>query len=382
MTSEQVSIIIPTYNESLNIKKILQSIGDNLPLKTKTEAIVIDDDSPDGTAKIVEDYLKTMKSRAEYTISIIKRKGKQGLSSAILKGIQQSTGDTIIVMDSDFSHPPNIIPKMIEKLKQTKCDIVVASRYVKGGATQGWPLSRKIMSTAATKIAKKGLGIDTRDPMSGYFAFRRQIIDGLKFDAIGYKMLLEILVKTKGVSIQEVPYTFSNRTLGSSKLGVSTIFDYGKAIWKLYLYGKKENKKEKPPSAGFLSTAARFFTVGTSGLVVNYLISLFFVTSFTELWYVYANLIAIAISMTSNFILNKAWTFEDRNFSIKRTLNQYSRFVMFSSLGALVQLGMVFYLVEEHQIVYPIALIVAVFIAAFSNFMLNKRWTFNEKFWS
>jgi len=96
-------------------------------------------------------------------------------------------------------------------------------------------------------------------------------------------MLLEILVKTKGVSIQEVPYTFSNRTLGSSKLSVSTVYDYGKAILKLYIYGKKENKKEKLPSARFLSTAARFFTVGTSGLVVNYLISLFFVTNFTEL---------------------------------------------------------------------------------------------------
>ncbi len=109
--SEQLSIIIPTYNESKNIIDILKSLKDNLPANIKAQAIVIDDNSPDGTGKIVEDYIKTLKKFADYSIDIIHRKAKQGLGSAILRGVEYANGDTIVVMDSDFSHPPQIIPK-------------------------------------------------------------------------------------------------------------------------------------------------------------------------------------------------------------------------------------------------------------------------------
>ncbi len=114
----QVSIIIPTYNESQNIVKILNTISKYVPKNISTEAIVVDDNSPDGTGKIVEEYLKDFKKVAGYTINIIHRKAKNGLSSAILNGIQNAKGETIVVMDSDFSHPPQIIPKMIEAFKQ------------------------------------------------------------------------------------------------------------------------------------------------------------------------------------------------------------------------------------------------------------------------
>ena len=102
----QVSIIIPTYNESQNIIQILESIGEHLPKNILTEAIVVDDNSSDGTGQIVEDYLNGVKQKIGYTIDVIHRKAKTGLSSAILHGIQNSSGDTIVVMDSDFSHPP------------------------------------------------------------------------------------------------------------------------------------------------------------------------------------------------------------------------------------------------------------------------------------
>ncbi|MFB3114055.1 MAG: GtrA family protein, partial [Nitrosopumilaceae archaeon] len=297
-------------------------------------------------------------------------------------GIQQAKGDTIVVMDSDFSHPPQIIPRMLDALRKYRCDIVVASRYVKGGKISGWPLKRKLLSKLATVIAKKGLGVSTLDPMSGFFAFKRPIIKGLKFDAIGFKMLLEILVKTKGVKVWEIPYTFTDRQFGSSKVTLSTAIDYAKSVWKLYRYGKPERKQEKRPSVRFLSKAARFYTVGASGLGINFLMSLLLAGGFSEMWYLHANIIGIIASMTTNFILNKYWTFEDKDFSTKKTLSQYSKFVGFSSLGALVQLGMVFSLVEASQIAYPIALTLAVFTAAFGNFILNKKWTFKEKLWN
>ena len=375
----QVSIIIPTYNESQNIINILKSIGSNLPKNLLTQAIIVDDNSPDGTGKIVEDYMKNLKKMANYTIEVIHRKAKDGLGSAILNGIQHAKGDTIVVMDSDFSHPPQIIPKLIESVKKYQFDIAVASRYIKGGNIQGWSLKRKIMSKFATLIAKKGLGIDAKDPMSGFFAFKKNILNGLNIDAIGYKILLEILVKTKNVTITEIPYTFQDREFGSSKLNYKTILDYYKSVWKLYRYGKPLEKQEKRSSVKFLSKAARFYTVGASGFVVNYVISLLFAGGISDMWYLHATIIGITASITTNFILNKAWTFSDRDFRIKKTLTQYGKFVMFSSLGALVQLGMVYFLVDNIQVSYPLALILAVMTAAFGNFVLNKKWTFKEK---
>jgi len=376
--NEQVSIIVPTYNESQNILAILKSIEQNLPKNKPVETIVVDDNSPDGTGSIVEEYINTVKKAAGYTIGVIRRKAKEGLSSAILKGIESSKGQTIVVMDSDRSHPPDIIPKMVDTLDNSECDIVVASRYVKGGAVSGWSVKRKLISKVATKIAQHGLGVGQKDPLSGFFAFKRNILDGLKLDAIGYKMLLEILVKTKGVRVKEIPYTFTNRMQGESKLGTPVVFDYIRSVWKLYRYGTLQRRQEKRASVRFLSKAARFYTVGASGLAVNYLMSLLFATEIASLWYLHANVVGIISSMTTNFVLNKIWTFEDRDFVPRRTLTQYGKFVGFSSIGALIQLGFVFYLVENYSLMYPQALILAVLVAAFGNFILNKKLTFKE----
>ena len=381
-SNAQVSIIIPTYNESKNIIQILKSIGDYLPKNLLAEAIVVDDNSPDGTGKIVESYLNEMKQKVGYTIDVIHRKAKNGLSSAILHGIQHSSGETIVVMDSDFSHPPKIIPRLIEEIKKSRCDIAIASRYMTGGSIKGWTSKRKLLSKTATKIAKTGLGVNQSDPMSGFFAFRRKIIDGLKFDAIGYKMLLEILVKAKDVKVKEIPYTFTNRVHGSSKLDSSTMIDYARSVWKLYRYGRKAENSETRNSVRFISKASRFYTVGASGLLINYLASLMFLDSTMNFWYIHATTIGIIISMSSNFILNKIWTFGDRNFEARKTVIQYGKFVGFSSLGGLVQLGMVFVLVDSYQFTYPVALVFAVAIAASSNFILNKKWTFKEKIWN
>jgi len=378
----QVSIIIPTYNESENIIQVLKSIGDHLPKDIATEAIVVDDNSPDGTGKVVEDYINDTQNKIGYTIDVIHRKTKSGLSSAILDGIQHSSGETVVVMDSDFSHPPKIIPQLVEEIKISKYDIAIASRYTEGGEVSGWSTKRKLISKTAKGIAKVGLGVNESDPMSGFFAFNRNILEGIKFDAIGYMMLLVILVKTKGAKVKEIPYTFTDRTRGSSKLDSSTMFDYVKSVWKLYRYGHTAKVSDTRTSVRFISKAGRFYTVGASGLLVNYLISLLFADAIINFWYIHATTIGIIVSMSSNFILNKIWTFEDRNFDAKGTLAQYGKFVGFSSPGALIQLGMVYVSVDNYQITFPLALTLAVIIAAASNFILNKKWTFKEKVWS
>ncbi len=358
---------------------MLDIISSCLPPESNAEIIVVDDNSPDGTGKIAEEYARKARTRAGCEIRIINRRDEKGLSSAILTGIRASVGESVVVMDSDFSHPPETITKMIEELKKSDCDIVVASRYVEGGSITGWPFKRKLISKGATKIAQRSLGIKIKDPMSGFFAFRRHIIRNINFDAIGFKILLEILVKTRGAKVREIPYNFTDRRTGKSKLDKSAIFDYGKSVWKLYRYGR--STRERRTSVRFLSKAGRFYTVGASGLLVNYLVSFLFGAVLSNLWYIYATMIGIVFSMTSNFILNKIWTFEDRDTNAKRTLVQYVTFLAFSSIGAAFQLGMVYFLVGTEHVSYALSLFVSVAIASIGNFILNKKWTFKEKVW-
>lgn len=377
--TRSISIVIPTYNESKNIIKMLDSLRTALTREMNAEIIVVDDNSPDGTSKTVEEYANS--ENPECPIRIIRRENKQGLSSAIITGIERAKGDAVIVMDSDMSHPPQTIPKMVEEL-DSDCDIVVASRYVEGGSVSGWPFKRKLISKGATKIAQHGLGIKIKDPMSGFFAFKRHIVNNIKFDAIGYKILLEILVKARGAKVKEIPYNFIDRTTGSSKLDFSVGVGYLRSVWKLYRHGKSVQANERRTSVHFLSKAGRFYTVGASGLLVNYFVSFLFGAVLSNLWYLYATMIGIVFSMSTNFILNKIWTFEDRTFEPKRTLMQYGLFLGFSGIGAVFQLLIVYGLVELRHLNYSIALFLAVAIASVGNFLLNKKWTFQEKVWS
>lgn len=372
MERPQVSIILPTYNESMNILRTLRSIAESVPRRLSVETIVVDDNSPDGTGSIVEEYSAAVR---ELAVSVVRRGAKGGLSSAILAGIQRSAGETIVVMDSDMSHPASVIPRLLEALR-SRCDIAVASRYSRGGAVAGWSARRRLMSRMATRIARRCLRVEVEDPMSGFFAFRRRVIDDLKFESIGYKMLLEVLVKARGARVAEIPYTFTDRTMGSSKLGARTVADYLRLVWRLYRGGARGGARR---SAAFLSKAARFFTVGASGLGLNYAVSLLLAGD--GAWYLHANLAGILASMSTNFLLNKAWTFGDRDFALRRALWQYARFVSFSSLGAAAQLGMVYALVDGGHMGYPAALVASVGASAMANYVLNKKLTFGERVW-
>ena len=377
--SRSLSIIIPTYNESQNITKMLDIVSTSLPPTANAEIVVVDDNSPDGTGRIAEQYAQRSRAVGGFEIRVINRRDEKGLSSAILAGIRASVGESVVVMDSDFSHPPETITKMVEELKKTDCDIVVASRYVEGGSITGWPFKRKLISKGATKIAQRSLGIKIKDPMSGFFAIRRHVIRNINFDAIGYKILLEILVKARGAKVREIPYNFTDRRSGTSKLDRSVVLDYVKSVWRLYRYGK--TMRERRTSVRFVSKAGRFYTVGASGLLVNYAVSFLFGAELSNLWDLYATMKRIFYSMPSNSYLNTIWTFEDRDMALKKTLRQYGSFLMFSGIGAAFQLGMIYLLVDSRHMGYAASLFIAVAIASIGNFVLNKKWTFKEKFW-
>lgn len=416
-----LSIIIPTYNESENILYLLKSIIRNTPSSLVSEIIVVDDNSPDKTGDIAESYSLENQGKPSHvipreenqehrqlnpsleegedstlipsqcSIQVLHRAEKKGLIPAILEGVCYSKGRYILVMDADFSHSPERIPEMIAELEDSRVDIVVASRYVKGGSIVGWPLKRRLISKGAVKIAKYGLHIqkDVEDPMSGFFVLKRQVIEGIKFDSAGYKILLEILVKAKNVRVKEIPYMFTDRKAGKSKLDQGVIIDYIKAVYHLYRYGQKSSKMMRPPkreekrkSVLFFSKAGRFYTVGASGLLLNYFVSVLLTSSnIVNLGYIQATIGGIIVSNISNFFLNKAWTFEDRDFSLKKTLRQYGLFAVITSGGAIIQLGSLYMLLGS-GLEYEMSLILAVALASVSNFLLNKRWTFGEKIWA
>jgi dolichol-phosphate mannosyltransferase len=400
-----LSVIIPTYNEYENILQLVEIIKDKLPDGLFTEIIIVDDNSPDGTGRLIASYIENALTKLcsgiqqthenssnlaintrESIVRLVRRENKSGLISAILQGIKSSTGKYILVMDADFSHPPETVPLLINELLRDPNSIVVASRYIRGGSIRGWPYKRLLLSMLAAKIAIHGLKLcNVRDPISGFFAFPRHIIENIRFDTYGYKLLLEILVKAQGVRVKEIPYTFIDRKSGESKLDNRVMLDYVKAVWYLYRYGRKSKlvtaKEEKRRSVLFLSKAARFYTVGATGLLLNYIVSMMLTKGvISNFWYLQASIIGIILSITSNFFLNKIWTFEDRTFSPRNTLKQFGMFLGLSTVGAVVQLILLYLFVQSGS-QYTVSLILAVGAASVSNFLLNKKWTFREKIW-
>lgn len=208
-----ISVIIPTYNERGNIRLLYGRIARSMEKQEDDfEVIIVDDNSPDGTGREVKELGKKDKR-----IKLVERKGKLGLSSAVMAGVERSEGEKIIVMDADLSHPPEKLPEIAAALEN--CDVVVGSRNIAGGGVRKWPVHRRAISLGATILAKSVLGAKTSDPMSGFFGVKREIIRGMKIRSKGYKILMSILAGSSKLEIREVPYFFEDRRAGKTKLG-------------------------------------------------------------------------------------------------------------------------------------------------------------------
>ena len=375
------SIVIPTYNESENILRLISEIEKNLPTSDFTEIIVVDDNSPDGTGKLVEDCItkkgiKAKEKNSSHTknhiLKVVHRTGKEGLIPAILDGVRQSSGTNVLIMDADFSHPPEVIPKMMSELKRNPNSIVIGSRYIEGGKVVGWPARRKILSKGASTLARLGLNVkNVKDPMSGLFALPRELIQNISIATKGYKILLEILVKNKEIPVIEVPYTFTDRQSGKSKMSYNVIVNYAEAIWQLYQHGQKSDRVKiseqvNKRSVRFISKVGRYYTVSISGLVINYIVSFLLANDvansirlLSNEWYLEASIIGAIISMTSNFFLNKYWTFEDKRFEVRSTARQYLSFIGMSAIGLIIQISLLYYMVENF-VPYRMSLIISI----------------------
>ena len=245
-----ISVILPTYNESENIKAIVPRIFDVLNnFGLEGEIIIVDDNSPDGTAEVATRLAR------DYPLRVHVRKNERGLATAVMKGFELASGDICVVMDADLSHPVEKIPEMVKPILEGKCDATVGSRYTHGGGCENWPFIRRFISKFSGLLAR-GLS-RLSDPTSGFMAIRKDVLKGVTLDPVGWKIVLEVIVKTRA-KFQEVPIVFADRQKGESKLDTMVQAQYIAHLWKLYFF-------KYPGFFQFL----KFCIVGFLGLLVD-----------------------------------------------------------------------------------------------------------------
>ena len=219
----KLAIIIPTLNESDNIEPLVESICDKLRGQEFT-IVVVDDNSSDRTQEIVRELQEV------YPIRLLARPWKMGLASAVIDGMNFIKAENYIVMDADFSHPVGMLPRIVDTLEDY--DLVIGSRYVRGGGSKNWPLKRRVISLVASYMARPLTPV--KDNGSGFFGIRAQCLEGVELDGIGYKIGLEIQIKAHWRTFKELPIIFTERERGKSKLGNKVVIEYLRHLFRLY----------------------------------------------------------------------------------------------------------------------------------------------------
>src|SRR5215208_947384 len=363
-----LTLVIPTRNEAGNVPRLVRELGE--ALRGVDYRVVFVDDSTDETPAVI----RTL-SEEDGRISLIHRASAEqdgGLSTAVATGMDAVANESeyTCVMDADLQHPPEKVRELLEKARSTRADAVVASRYVRGGSYAGLPgplrkaisVGSKYLARIVFKEARK-----TSDPMTGFFLVRNEAISGIQFRPMGFKILLEILVCVPELKVAEVPLNFRARNAGVSKASLRQGLEYLAHIISLFWY---------VPSAGRFW---KFALVGASGVLVNLL------TLITLVEYFNANpavawIVAVGLSILSNFLLNNAFTWRDVRHSSR---------IHFLLRGALAYPVAIIALGANFAVYYPIIKYISAdfpyyAIAAFlgivagtsANFILSSRFVF------
>jgi dolichol-phosphate mannosyltransferase len=355
--SKSISIIIPTYKERENITPLVERIAGALTGRDY-EIVFVDDNSRDGTEELIDSLAK------QYPVKIMVRKDERGLASAVVHGISHTDGGTIVVMDADLQHPPEIIPGLLDKMNNG-VDIAIASRYIEGGGCGEWGPVRRIISAGAIILAHLLLPTTrkVKDPMSGFFGFKRQVVAGAKLRPSGYKILLEVLLEGNIQNVAEVPYNFNLRYDGESKLNAKQQIEYLKHLYSL-MWRKGE-----------LLRIVKFCLVGASGVGVNEGL-LWLLKEKAGLPYLGSAAVAIETSIITNFILNNYFTFPERNQpGVKAFFNRLFKFNLVSLAGLGINLGILWLLTDVFGVYYLVSNLVGIVIAFLWNYFLNTWWT-------
>jgi dolichol-phosphate mannosyltransferase len=329
----------------------------------------VDDNSPDATIAIVNDLKLSMPN-----VNLLVRTADHGLSQSVAEGFTHASSDIFVVIDADFSHPPALIPAMYEEIRACS-DVVIGSRYMKGGGIKKWPLKRRIISLGATFLGRL-LFPDITDPVSGFFAIKKSVVAQAQLKPRGYKILLEVLGKGIWEKDKEIPFEFSDREIGASKLKISTIVEYAQQVADIALYSFIHHQ-----SAAWREwkRVFKFGMVGLSGILVNLGI-LYFLVEFAYVDKILASLIAIELSVLNNFIWNDLWTFGSAKY--RKVSSRWHRLVAFnvvSAGGVAINLGIFFILVNWFSVYYILSQFIGILIGFGWSFLINRRVTWGKK---
>jgi len=362
-----LTVIIPTFREEANIRTIISEVDTvfrNSGLNG--EILVVDDNSPDNTIAIVTELKQTLPN-----LNLLVRTSDHGLSQSVADGFSHASADIFVVIDADLSHPPALIPKMYAEIR-AGADIVIGSRYMEGGGIRKWPLKRRIISLGATFLGRL-LFPEVTDPVSGFFALKKSVITGAKLKPRGYKILLEVLGKGIWENDKEIPFEFSDREVGSSKLKIKTIIEYAQQVIDITLHSFFHHE-----SAAWREwkKVFKFGIVGISGIIVNQglLIAL---KEYAGLSIPIASIIAIQMAILNNFLWNDIWTFKEKDQpqKISSRWQRLFAFEVVSAGGAVINFAIlnafVIFLVMDYQV----ANIIGILLGFVWNFLVNRRFT-------
>jgi dolichol-phosphate mannosyltransferase len=338
-----VSVVVPTFNEADNITRLLTKIGQ--ALQDYAHEVIVVDDGTDKTSEIAMD----MGVKAYRGV-------RMGLGAAILEGIRHSSGDVVVVMDADLSHSPVDIPRLLKPIMENGYDMAIGSRYVKGGDISKWDKRRGFSSRISSAIMYPVFGL--QDANSGFFAFRKSIIDGVKLRATSWKMMMEVLVKSDAKKI-EIPIEFTDRRYGVSKNSLKQKLLQAKHMFYLVVYKCRRY--------------IFFCFVGAGGDVTHFLI-LWSMTSVGHVWYIWSNTAAILVAGTQNYTVNHFLTFRKDRANNSNWFYGWGKYLAVMVIGDLgLQNAVTFGLTHYVHIFYILSAFLATIVSGLFKFTIVKR---------
>jgi dolichol-phosphate mannosyltransferase len=330
----QLSVVVPTFNERDNVATLFRRLETALA-GVAWEAIFVDDNSPDGTWDVVRGL-----ARQDNRVRCIRRIGRRGLAGACIEGILASSAPCAAVIDADLQHDETQLPKMLALLQAGNVDLVIGSRYIEGGSADSFNKQRAGASAFATEVAKRVLRVKIADPMSGFFMIRRDCFEQLapQLSTQGFKILLDIVASAHGeLRVTEIPYSFSSRLHGESKLDSMVALDFlGLVLAKL---------TRDTVSLRFLL----FAMVGSIGVFVHFA-ALFIALRGFDLPFAVAQGCGAVLAMTGNFILNNFLTYRDQRLKGFAILRGLLLFYLVCGVGLAANVGVAFSVYAQEPI--------------------------------
>jgi dolichol-phosphate mannosyltransferase len=324
--------------------------------------IFVDDDSPDGTAGRLRGI-----AGKNPRVRVIQRVGRRGLSSACIEGMLSTAAPFIAVMDADLQHDESLLPTMLHLLREEPLDVVVGSRYVDGGGSAALNPRRASMSRWATWLGKRVIDVDLKDPMSGFFMLRAEVLHSCvrELSAVGYKILLDLFATYPGtLRFRELPYRFRTRHAGESKLDNAVLWEY------LLMLVQKWLGPMIP--ARFIA----FSLIGASGVVVHMLV-LWTAFKLANVSFLLGQTLAALIAMTTNFFLNNLFTYRDMRLRGRELLRGWLSFVIACSVGALANVGIASWLFQAHSL-WVLSALAGILVGAVWNYAVTALYTWRR----